>query len=451
MRIFKLTLMTAILLSFCIGSLFAGGFALSGIGSKAISLGGAFRGMADDPTAMYWNPAGLGFMTNSKLAIAGAGIMPTVEFQNNQALPGFTADNIKCDPKLWMFPNIYMVKASESKFKWGLGVYVPYGLGATYDLFDLPATMPVAGVGNVPLTWTAGFPEKETKSSIGIVDAHPTVAYQLSDNVSLGAGLSVYYGMISISKVKPHALLSYYLPTTMKLEGTGMGYGANLGMLWKVSDSAQIGLSGKIPATVKLKGDADIITWISDVVNTGNPLIPGTSALALGFNPDITADLNLPGDIGWGFSLKATPKWTLNADFSYTFWSNLDKITIEMDSINILGTPMTESELSTKWNDTFRVCLGTQYQMEKIALRGGFFFDQSPAPDETLTPTLPDTADKYSGNFGLGWQLGKFLLDLNYEHVFFAQREIKTQTLDNMAGTYKNGVNAFNMGLTYNF
>lgn len=161
--------------------------------------------------------------------------------------------------------------------------------------------------------------------------------------------------------------------------------------------------------------------------------------------------MNLPGDIGWGFSINATQKWAINADFTYTFWHNLDKIVVEMDSINILGSPMTESELLTKWNDTFRFSLGTQYQMETLALRGGFFFDQSPAPDETLTPILPDTADKYSGNFGIGWELGRFLLDLNYEHIFFVEREVETQTAENMAGIYNNSVDAFNMGLTFNF
>lgn len=53
------------------GQLFAGGFALTGVGSRATSMAGAFRGLSDDPSAMYWNPAGLGFMNENSFSLGG--------------------------------------------------------------------------------------------------------------------------------------------------------------------------------------------------------------------------------------------------------------------------------------------------------------------------------------------------------------------------------------------
>ena len=38
----------------------AAAFLEIGVGAKAQSMGGAFVSLADDPTAMYWNPAGIG-------------------------------------------------------------------------------------------------------------------------------------------------------------------------------------------------------------------------------------------------------------------------------------------------------------------------------------------------------------------------------------------------------
>ena len=58
-------------------SAFGGGMALSGIGAKAISMGGAFRGLADDATAMYWNPAGLANMEDISIDLGGTFIMPS--------------------------------------------------------------------------------------------------------------------------------------------------------------------------------------------------------------------------------------------------------------------------------------------------------------------------------------------------------------------------------------
>jgi len=43
------------------GLLEANGLSLNGLGSKAVSMGGAFIGLADDFSLVYWNPAGAGF------------------------------------------------------------------------------------------------------------------------------------------------------------------------------------------------------------------------------------------------------------------------------------------------------------------------------------------------------------------------------------------------------
>jgi long-chain fatty acid transport protein len=435
-------------------ALFAGGFALSGIGSKAIGMGGAFRGLADDPTAMYWNPAGLGFMDESCIAVAGAGIMPTSEFTSKGSYPGFAFNTkIKAEKKTWMFPNAYAVYASESPVKLGLGVYVPYGLGAKWDAYNLPDSM-MTTTGMKPLNWSAGFPEKEMESSIGIVDIHPTVSLKVFDNFAFGAGVSINYGMITIGKLVPHSAYSYYLPTTMYLDGTGWGIGANAGMLWKANEILQIGVSGKLPSEVKIKGDAKIRTWLSDVINYGlhgNNIAYYTPAV-VGDTTDAEATLKLPGDCGIGLSLKPNPKWTIDVDFAYTWWSVLNSVKIELDSINILGNPITEKELNTKWFDTFRYSIGTQYQLlNTMAFRLGFFYDQSPIPDKSLSPTWPDVNEKLSGNIGLGFKFGKLGLDLNYEYIKFTERNIKTAAEDNIVGLYNTSISAANFGLTYKF
>ena len=38
-----------------------------GVGAKATGMGGAFTSIADDATAMYWNPAGLGFYNTKEV------------------------------------------------------------------------------------------------------------------------------------------------------------------------------------------------------------------------------------------------------------------------------------------------------------------------------------------------------------------------------------------------
>lgn len=459
MRTLKLGLLTVILLTLCVGSLFAGGFALSGIGSKAIGMGGAFRGLADDPTAMYWNPAGLGFMDRSYLTLAGAGILPTAEFEYSGWHEGYYTEKVAAEEKLWLFPNIFFTKGGGCKLKFGLGAYVPYGLGVEWDAYDLPTgemynfnVMTDDGVVSTPLQWADEFPDKEMKSSIGIVDIHPTVAYQFNENWSLGAGLSVNYGMITIKKLIP---TSTYAATIMDLEGTGLGFGGNLGIMYKVNEYAQFGISGKLPSSMKMDGDVEITTWRSNKLAYYNNLedpdnetpwenITPTRTVA---EHDAKATLNLPGDIGLGVALMPSQKWTISADVSYTFWNSMDKVVIDLANIPDAYDPV----MNTLWKDTFRFSLGTQYKVNKVALRGGFFYDETPVPYNTLSLILPDFADKYSGNVGLGFYLGKWVLDLNYEHIFVDERKIKIQTEDNLTGTYNSAVDAFNMALSYTF
>lgn len=415
MKTFKLALLAALLLTVFTSSLLAGGFALSGIGSRAISMGGAFRGMANDPTAMYWNPAGLGFMEKSCVTLAGAGIMPASDYTS-----AYTADKtVSAVNKLWLFPNVYAVKAGPSKLHYGLGVYVPYGLGAEWDLFATPTALET----------------NELFSSIGVVDIHPTVSYLINEKLSVGAGLSAQYGMITIRK-----FASSPVPLTMEVTGTGLGFGANFGVLYKVLPNLNLGISGKIPSTVALDGTAEYIM-----------VHPAAGVLTT--KPDATADLNLPAEVGLGISYQVKEGWDINLDFAHTTWSVLDKIVIKLeDGASLGGTPLADAEMNTKWEDTFRASFGTEYWMGTAnALRCGFFYDQSPIPDSSLNPAFPDISNKMSGNLGYSRVFGNFQADVNFEHIAFSERKIETQEADNLMGTYNTSVNAFNFGLTYNF
>ncbi len=456
-----------ILMMFAMSSaLFAGGFALSGIGSKAIGMGGAFRGLADDPTAMYWNPAGLSFMNQSCVTLAGAAIMPSSEFTglsksviysgtmvpfDTLSSPGFAYNQkMKAEKKTWMFPNAFGVYSSESPLKFGLGAYVPYGLGATWDLYQTPDSMEVARHYYMHVVYPATMDKNEMMSSIGIVDIHPTLSYKLSDNLAIGAGISVQYGMIEIQKLK---MVNAYIPMLLHLKGTGLGFGANMGVLWKATSKLQVGVSGKLPSIIKLEGDGDASVYLNNVIIG----VPASSGMVKTDKSSATADVKLPADVGIGFAFYPVENWVVTMDLTNTYWSCFDKVEIEFDdTLNVTFKPeipikLKKVDLLTDWNDTFRFSMGTEYKMSMMAIRLGFYYDESPIADKSLSPTWPDTNDKMSGNIGVGLKFGQMDLDVNFEHIVFTDREIKTQTADNMIGTYTTSINAANAALTLHF
>lgn len=424
------------------GQLFAGGFALTGVGSRATSMGGAFRGLSDDASAMYWNPAGLGFMDENSVSLGGTFIMPSATWDPSgtsvASNPGYEAKEYEAEKKLRMFPNAFLTNTRNSRFKFGLGVYIPYGLGTTWDAYKLPGTpMVYSGAEN--------FPKDEMMSSVAVVDVHPTVAYHLLPNLSIGAGLSAMYGMIDIAQIKFPA--SPYAPLTSDLSGAGFGFGANMGIMFKPTECMSIGISGKLPSTIAMEGDAEVLLWM--------PAQAPVPEMTLGGESDIEADLKLPGEIGIGIASTRIPNLTLTLDYAYTMWDRLDKVLVEMtDPITITDAMVvSESELVFDWENTHRISLGGEYAMGMNKLRLGFFYDQTPIPEETQIPTLSDVSDKFSSNIGWGIDLGKIGVEANAQWVMFSEREIgdTDTTPNNTPGKYSSNSLSGNIGLTYKF
>lgn len=423
------------------GNLFAGGFALTGVGSRATAMGGAFRGLSDDASAMYWNPAGLGFMNETSIALGGTFILPIAKWDPSgtpvASIPGFKSGENEAEKSLRAFPNVLFVKAKESRFKYGIGVFVPYGLGTTWDAYDLPAAY----------TYEPGFPEEEMLSSIAIFDIHPTVAYQIMPNLSAGIGISAMYGTIDISKFSYSTAFNlpspYIGPISTELSGSGFGIGANMGIMYKASPDLSIGLSGKIPSQMQMSGDAEVYFWKPDL-GENNP------AAKLGKKCDIDADLKLPGEVGIGLAYKVKPNWTLSLDYAYTMWDRLDKVVVEFKDPHplIAGD---KSELAFDWENTSRISLGTEYNYNGNMLRAGFFMDQSPIPEETQTPTLSDISTKYSTNLGWGRDFGNYVVDANVQYIYFPEREVKTASANNLLGKYNSVSMSGNIGIGYKF
>lgn len=321
-------------------------------------------------------------------------------------IPGFSAGEFDAEAKLRAFPNVFATLAHNPKLKYGLGVFVPFGLGTTWDVYKFPASTTATG----PLTYAAGFPEDELMSSIAVFDLHPSVAYQILPNFSAGLGLSVFYGTIELGKISFNPDLSpgstaYLLqPISSDMSGSGIGFGGNLGFIYKPTSCLALGLTAKMPASIPMEGDAEIYLW------KPAPIVP--VAQKIGGKSDVETDLDLPGDIGFGVSYKVKPNWAVNLDYAYTMWSALEEVKVTMKTpANVLGT--TESIVDFQWEDTSRISLGTEYVMNANIFRAGMYYEQSPIPVETQTITISDVGDKISANLGYGRSFGKFSLDLN--------------------------------------
>jgi long-chain fatty acid transport protein len=200
------------------------------------------------------------------------------------------------------------------------------------------------------------------------------------------------------------------------------------------------------------------------VLAPGNPLglpagTPIDALLAPQFQPGGslvdqtgTVEVPFPAQLTVGVTLKATDKWTLLVDMQETFWDAFDVLPLNFE---LLGArPLVEN-----FGNTFGWRFGTEYAVSpKATVRLGFITHDAAAPDETVTPNLPEgPRSEFTAGFGtrFGENLG---VDLAYQYIDQADRQGRTTdgglavpTADVNNGVYQFSAHLFGLTLSYTF
>lgn len=382
------------------------GFAI--IEQSANNIGNAFAGATaenQDPSAIYFNAAGIAWLDRDAVSAGAHVIAPSFEFDNVASTPvgggnggdaGVTA----------VVPNVYCVHGLSDQVRLGFGVHAPFGLETEYDA-----------------DWIGRF--DAIKTYLATVDLNPTVAWKLSERMSVGAGVSAQYAEAELTKALPAPV-----PAQAKVEGDDWGYGYNLGLMFLPCKSTRIGLSYRSEVSHELEGDA-----------TFGGIMPATSG---------TADLDLPASAGLGLVMSLTPSVALKADVTWTDWSTFDELRIEF------GNGMPDSVTEEDWEDTWRYAAGLDYMPdEKWTLRCGAAFDETPIPDaEHRTARIPD-ADRTWLALGAGYRASDHLvIDVGYVHLLFDDTETRnvydTATGATLAGDYEGDADIVSLQVKWN-
>ena len=476
-------LITATLVSTAFAS---NGTQIGTVGARATSMGSCFRGLADDWSAVFFNPAGLTQLGKWTIGGSTGLIIPRGSYT---AAPypvypfsGMYTTQVDVAPKNFYVPSIAVFYKPSEKFVVGLGVYAPFGLGTEWDLLKLPASY-----GNA----TGISKQNESSSDHQVIDIQPTVAFKLSEKISVGLGLSYVWGKMDIDQVvlPLNPMLAEIQPGVSKwaalqlavatlggtlpdltadqdrlvvendLSGDGSAYGFNFGLHFKLSEKLSVGFSGRYWTDLKLSGTNKMIKIMSgDATKAGViQTIPANYladqndptgevnkaqllALFSGQNIseeyDAKANLPLPMTLGGGIAFKPCPKLTLTADFSWTNWAKWDKIAIT-------GKNHETINLEENWKNTIELGGGFEFlamekESSKFFVRGGFYTVNTPAPDETMSPTILDPNRRYVITGGLGLNLGKISFNLAYENVLFKDKNVEQYVFDSTTGAAQN-------------
>ncbi len=269
--------------------LLANGLSLNSIGPRALGMGGAMVGLADDPTAIYWNPAGLAGQQNQLLVFA-TDIIPMATYK----MSALSID-AEAEKNNYVSPNLFATYAWKDNLTLGFGIYVPAGLGIEWKGSELKALS-----GGNDLNW---------ESKIYAIDFAPAISYKVNEKLSFGLSANIYYGMFDLDK--PLKGIQTSTGDTITVQYTessnGMGVGASFGGLYKLNEMIQFGISARTQAKLKMSGDCTI------------PLMDAT-----GFTKsDFDRDVSLPMWLAGGVALKPLQNidLTITADAQYSQWS----------------------------------------------------------------------------------------------------------------------------------
>lgn len=369
------------------------GFLIYEHGAVAMAMGGAFVGLANDATAIFHNPAGIAFLEGTQISAGVTLIFPSTTMTlDNWPDPAY--QSIDLESQVFYPPTFYITHKLSDKIVAGFGFFAPYGLGTDWPN---PTTFPLRYIA--------------TRADMKTLMFNPTIAYKFNDNLSVGVGVSYIHSsleldltyLLDLTAIPP---LGYYdVPITVE-NTSGTAWAVNAGALYK-GEKFSLGFNWRGGFTIDYDGDLDL-----DMSN---------APIALPENGTVEAPFSFPHVLGIGAAFNLSDQVILTADVHYVLWSAFDVIVVEAD---VPGLPISLDfpPIDENFKDSFLIRAGVQYQMnENFALRGGFLYDETPQPVESMDPMLPDS-DRWALTAGFGYNVGKFAIDVAYQFEPFKDR-----------------------------
>ncbi|HEY5626460.1 MAG TPA: outer membrane protein transport protein [Nitrospira sp.] len=425
---------------------------IQGQGTAASSMGNAFSAQADDASALHYNPAGMtqleGVHVMGGALISGG----TTSFTSqNPPTAGVNATGDRNGSAAWPPPGHTYITAnlndlgltSMRDVSAGIGVTVPFG-----SLNRWPDNGPFRSV--------------TTFNTLPLLDIKPTLAYKLTQNVSIGLGADIYTfsGLVGEGQVERKAIPAPGVKTELYGKDTAAGFNAsllytplrnaegkplaNIGIVYR--SQATLHLSGALLANGVKVSDAEATFVLPQVI---------TGAVAI-----------------WPVRTNER-EWKLEMDVDFVGWKSVRNLDVHLANGTTIPQPL-------NWHNTYAVMLGTEYKLLtveslpdwELALRGGYTYQQNQMSDLTFDPGIP-SADVHIVGGGIGLTCrgqGSFLglipcrelgigflkpktigLDISYQASLYEERTVQGSQNPTVNGIYKTTLHTGGVSIKMSF
>ena len=347
---------------------------------------------AQDSSTAFWNPAGMTEL--------GEGI---------EIMFGLGASFSDLNPELedsTLTPTPPPVSGNNvGGFAPMLGSFISAQL--PFDIhFGMAMILPYAGGVDYNNSWTGrGY---VTEAQLLGLMIQPTLAYAVTDWLSLGAGAAVLYTSF---EEQVRATQDTLAPTIKIDDAEDWSAGGVFGVLLKPLEGTRVGL-----------------TYRTQIVSNMNGKVQGP----LGFNPVFNGKFTFPQGVNVSLFQQVCEGWAVLADVGWSDWSAFSNIPLQVGPLG--GTQ------ERGWHDTWRTAVGFQYvPIEKLTLQGGFGYDSSPVDANRLLPDIP-TSEQFRFAAGLMFRPQSYVeIALSYTFLWFGDMRMNNVVLPGPAGVVLDG------------
>lgn len=413
---------------------YAAGFSLTE--QSVVGLGRSFAGgaaVAEDASTLYYNPAGITRLKQTEVVSGFSLISLVADYDKTSATDAIgqplTGGEGGPVGKLGGPVTLYYVSPIDDTTAWGVGINAPFGLATDYDR-----------------DWVGRY--QGVYSRVGIINIQPTIAKQW-DKLSFGFGVDIQYMEVKLQQEIDMGAACFGLgpgPVTcsalgltpqaadgaVTLEGDGMAYGWNMGLLYE-DGGTRIGVTYRSQVGHKLDGTADF-----------NRAPAAFTSLGLFTDTGIKADFTTPELFSMGFAQQINDDWMVTLDLTRTGWSTFQELRVRYDNPAQPDTVERED-----WKDVYKTSIGLDYKLNgDWTLRAGYGYDNSPVDETNRLVRLPD-GDRTWLSFGATYKWSDSLeINAGYAYLELGGGDKlgidhTGSTNDRLVGTYEGMANIY--------
>jgi len=358
-------------------TVFAHGLLLIDQDAQATARGDAFVATADNPSAIYYNPAGITQLAGQQLRLGGYAALYAVQYRSTA--------NVETDSKqeLIALPQFYYTFVPANvPFAFGLGLYSPFGL-------------------NMEWPENSGFRSIALEGSVEYFTLHPVIAWRVHPTFSIAAGPTLNYSEMDLKQ----GLSPFAGNDSFRFTGDAFAPGFTVGARWQPLEQLAFGIVYRSSTTLNYSGHTDTESI--------------TPPLSLRQNAN--AEFEFPQRVTFGLSWRPTTNWNAEFDADWTDWSSFGTVLIHQT------TPVPPLVLDWRSSWFFSWGLTRQFAHGWHA-SAGYIFSENSVPDEHFNPLVPDT-DRHAFSVGVGQTKERWSWNIAYQFTYGVPRTVNGSTL----------------------